>query len=106
MIDISNASTVHDNYPWFYFLDTPHAPGNLTPYESAATRIFPISLIQSPNETFNNGSGATAIDTICLRAENVSSGSEPIGDFPGAGSKVSIGVWMALFVVGMMALMV
>ena len=34
-------------------------PSNTTFYESAATRIWPVMLIQSPKNSYDNGAGIT-----------------------------------------------
>jgi hypothetical protein len=41
----------------------------------------------------------------CLRAENATAGSEPIGDVPvpGAGFRVELGVWVILGVVAVVS---
>ncbi|CZR69414.1 uncharacterized protein PAC_19314 [Phialocephala subalpina] len=99
--DINN-SNVTARQALFYNADMPHNVSNHTPYEVAATRIWPILLVQSPRRDVFNGSGATSVGLSCLRATNFTPGSEEIGDVPGAGSRMGYSVWG---LVGMMTMM-
>ena len=81
------------NQPFVYETDQPHEHANNTYYEVATTRIWPLMLIQVPKREFRNGNGFTSVEMSCLRATNVTEGSEKIGSVPGAGSMVRAGVW-------------
>lgn len=80
---------------WWYATESPppHEASNFTAYERAATRIWPVLLIQSNNET-----KTYSTQMNCLRAKNAAQGSHEIGDVPGAGTRVG-GVWWSLMVV-------
>ncbi|PVH75848.1 hypothetical protein DL98DRAFT_426840, partial [Cadophora sp. DSE1049] len=77
---------------WWFATESPppHEASNFTAYETAATRIWPVLLIQSNNET-----NTYSTQMSCLRAKNAAQGSHEIGDVPGAGSRVE-GVWWSL----------
>ena len=77
---------------WFYATESqpPHQATNFTAYETAATRIWPVLLIQANNDT-----KTFSTQMSCLRAKNAAQGSHEIGDVPGAGSHVE-GVWWSL----------
>jgi hypothetical protein len=75
----------------FYFDNSePHDPSNTTFYENAATRIWPVMLIQSPKNLHDNGAGFTHAGMSCLRATNPTQGSKAIGDVPSAAEKAQI----------------
>lgn len=82
----------------FYNTDMPHDVSN-TAYEVAATRIWPILLIQSPKRSVLNGTSITSVRMSCLKATNATPGSEKIGDVPRAGS------WVGYNVLGLISVM-
>ncbi|KAF7868414.1 hypothetical protein EAF04_004946 [Stromatinia cepivora] len=86
-----------DGSAWMYESSDPHDSTNLTFYEEAATRIWPMMLIQSPSVDFRGGAGFTNAKMSCLRARNITSGSQEVNDVPGAGNRVVFGGW-TLFV--------
>ncbi|KUJ17849.1 uncharacterized protein LY89DRAFT_28129 [Mollisia scopiformis] len=89
---------------FLYTTDELHDPANLTFYETAATRIWPILVVQSPSHDFEGGSGIISPSMRCLRAQNSTEGSTPIGDVPGVGSRFDFGVWKMSIVLMAMAL--
>ncbi|TGO43881.1 hypothetical protein BCON_0767g00010 [Botryotinia convoluta] len=91
-----------DGSAWMYESSDPHDSTNLTFYEEAVTRIWPMMLIQSPSADVDGGAGFTHAELSCLRAENVTSGSKEVGDVPGAGNRLVLGGWALLLVTGAM----
>jgi hypothetical protein len=88
---------------WWYATDSspPREASNFTAYETAATRIWPVLLIQSNNET-----NAYTAEMGCLRAKNAAQGSHEIGDVPGAGSRVEGVGWSLAAVFAVMGFLV
>ncbi|CCD48324.1 hypothetical protein QC760_001810 [Botrytis cinerea] len=91
-----------DGSAWMYESSDPHDSTNLTFYEEAVTRIWPIMLIQSPSADFNGGAGFTNAELSCLRAQNFTSGSKEVDSVPGAGNRLVLGGWALLLVTGAM----
>ncbi|KAF7898854.1 uncharacterized protein EAF01_008067 [Botrytis porri] len=67
-----------DGSAWMYESSDPHDSTNLTFYDEAVTRIWPIMLIQNPSADVSGGAGFTHAELSCLRAENVTSGSKEV----------------------------
>lgn len=88
-----------------YESSDPHDSTNLTFYEEAVTRIWPMMLIQSPSADANGGAGFTHAELSCLRAENVTSGSKEVDGVPGAGNRLVLSGWALLLVTGTMGLL-
>lgn len=86
------ANLTHSS-PWIYEASKPHAASNLTDYHSAATKVWPIVLVQGPRTNF---SGTTSSGISCLRAQSVSDGSKSIGDVPAAATQLGYGTLGAL----------
>ena len=99
-----NSTVLRGNYPFIYNTDGPPDASKTKYYESAATRIWPIALIQSPKGTFEGGAGGMQSNMSCLKAMNATAGSQPIKEVPGAGSRLQFGVW-ALVATGAAALL-
>ncbi|KAL2071039.1 hypothetical protein VTL71DRAFT_12274 [Oculimacula yallundae] len=77
---------------WWYAAESPpfHQASNFTAYETAATRIWPVFLMQGNNETTTYSTQMS-----CLRAKTATQGSHEIGDVPGGGSRIE-DVWWSL----------
>lgn len=92
MIEITKNYTMGS--AWWYAADSsdspPHAASNFTSYEVAATRIWPVLLIQSNNET-----NTFSTQMRYLRSTTATQSSHEIGDVPGAGNRVE-DVWWSL----------
>ncbi|KAH7351343.1 hypothetical protein BKA65DRAFT_396384 [Rhexocercosporidium sp. MPI-PUGE-AT-0058] len=75
---------------WWYAADPlpAHKASNFTSYETAATRIWPVLLIQTNNQT-----KTFSTQMSCLRARTATQGSHEIRDVPGAGSRVNRVRW-------------
>ncbi|KAJ8070926.1 hypothetical protein OCU04_001284 [Sclerotinia nivalis] len=98
-------SSQTDGSAWMYESSDPHDSTNLTFYEEAVTRIWPMMLIQSPSVDFRGGNGITTARMNCLRAKNITSGSQEVDNVPGAGNRMVLGGWTLFVVMGAMSLL-
>ncbi|ESZ91879.1 hypothetical protein SBOR_7744 [Sclerotinia borealis F-4128] len=89
-----------DGSAWMFESSDAHDSTNLTCFEEAVTRVWPMMLIQSPSGSFEGGSGLVTAQMSCLRARNVTSGSKEVDDVPGTGNRVVHGGWALLVVMG------
>ncbi|KAF7960208.1 hypothetical protein EAE96_001806 [Botrytis aclada] len=102
--DVTSNQT--DGSGWTYESSDPHDSTNLTFFEEAVTRIWPMMLIQNPSPDVDGGAGFTHAELSCLRAENVTSGSKEVDDVPGAGNRLVLSGWALLLVTGVMGFLV
>ncbi|APA06074.1 predicted protein [Sclerotinia sclerotiorum 1980 UF-70] len=93
-----------DGSAWMYKSSNPHDSTDLTFYEKAVTQIWPMLIMQSPNPDFQ-GTGVSFSNLSCLRAKNISSGSEDVKNVPAAGSRMVLGGWTLFVVMSAMSLL-
>ncbi|PQE28488.1 hypothetical protein CJF32_00005586 [Rutstroemia sp. NJR-2017a WRK4] len=73
---------------WDYSLSEPHDPSNTTYYEEAVKHIWPLVLVQSPKNSFNDGAGFTSAKMACLRAKNITEGSKKVDGTPNGAGRI------------------
>lgn len=88
-----------------YSSSEPHNASNLTFYDEAVTKLWPVILIQSPAQRYAGQGGLYSAQLSCLRASNISDGSHKVTGVPGASNRVKIGVWGLLGVTTVMAVL-
>ncbi|KAH8656246.1 hypothetical protein BGZ60DRAFT_532555 [Tricladium varicosporioides] len=83
-------STFPDKSAYYHASSAAHNASNTTFYETAATRIWPIVIIQTGKYGPNNASGISTTQMSCLRANATTKGSMGIGKVPGAAASVKV----------------
>ncbi|PQE23774.1 hypothetical protein CJF30_00008755 [Rutstroemia sp. NJR-2017a BBW] len=74
---------------WDYGTSEPHETSNTAYYEEAVKRIWPMVLVQSPKNSFNDGAGFTSAKMACLRAKNFTEGSKKVGATPNSAGRIA-----------------
>ncbi|PQE05150.1 hypothetical protein CJF31_00011028 [Rutstroemia sp. NJR-2017a BVV2] len=92
-------SNFSDGSAYFYCPSLPHSSINITSYEEAVTRVWPIVLRQ----THNNGT--SVISLSCLKTNVTTSGSKAIGGVPSAAAAVKRYGWAAVWCVCLMTVL-
>ncbi|KAF4627858.1 hypothetical protein G7Y89_g10294 [Cudoniella acicularis] len=84
------SSTFADRSAYYYASSAAYPASNTTYYEQAATRIWPIIVMQTGKYGPNNASGISSTRMSCLRANATTEGSVAIGKVPGAAASVKV----------------
>jgi len=87
--NITPNQTLSLSQSWIYSASEPHDPSNTTYYEEAATRIWPMVLVQSPKSSFNHGEGFMSAKMGCVRARNATEGSKEVDGVPGGAGRIA-----------------
>lgn len=82
---------------YIYSSSPAHNASNDTYYQAAATRVWPIVVIQGGE----NGTGIWVTSMSCLRANATTKGSEGIGSVPGAAVRIKTCSWVVMSVAGL-----